>query len=311
MTSSFPTDSYLFLTGDDAEQTEWPATRFPEYTDERLTQFVDHLRAMSNDDLASGLPALSSAGLYTLVVVLAKAAGVGHGSWTADARITEQLPAATPALLAELRRRDCQGMGYDPTGPVRRGRLLQLVGAFTLLSQLGATTRQRRKMRGDCPFCNANRRRCWSRYPAVTWRCFECDRSGGLREFAECLLTSGGERLGGPGTASLAQTRYRARSMVAGAAGDTARTTRPSPSAAFIRASPTYFSCSGSQRSGILSAVGSTSSLITHTTHSCRTRLLIRTNPSGSQRFGAESSSQVSATSARQAPIPWIASSVT
>ena len=116
VTSSFPTDSYLFLTGDDAEPTEWPAVQFPEYTDERLTQFVDHLRAVSNDDLASGLPALSSAGLYTLVVVLARAAGVGHGSWTAHAHVTEQQPAAAPALLAELRRRDYRGMGDDPTG---------------------------------------------------------------------------------------------------------------------------------------------------------------------------------------------------
>ena len=188
MTSSFPTDSYLFLTGDDAEPTEWPATRFPEYTEERLTQFVDHLWAMSNGDLASGLPTLSIAGLYTLVVVLARAAGVGHGCWIADARITEQLPAAAPALLAELRRRDCRGLGDDPTGPVRRGRLLQLVGAFTPLSQPGATTRQRRKMQGACPFCCQPASLLVS-LPAVTWRCFECDRSGGLREFAECLLT--------------------------------------------------------------------------------------------------------------------------
>ena len=128
MTSSFPTDSYLFLTGDEAGQTEWPATRFPAYTDERLTQFVDHLRAMSNGDLASGLPTLSIAGLYTLVVVLAKAAGVGHGSWTADARITEQLPAAAPALLTELRRRDCRGLGRrsdragSPGTPAATGR---------------------------------------------------------------------------------------------------------------------------------------------------------------------------------------------
>ena len=198
MTSSFPTDSYLFLNGDEAGQTEWPATRFPEYTDEHLAQFVDHLWAMSNGDLASGLPPLSIAGLYTLVVVLAKAAGVGHGSWIADARITEQLPAATPALLAELRRRDCQGMGDDPTGPVRRGRLLQLVGAFTPLSQLGATARQRRKMQGACPFCDEPASLQVS-LPAVTWRCFECGQSGGLREFAECLLTQALARSAAPG----------------------------------------------------------------------------------------------------------------
>ncbi len=188
MTSSFPTDSYLFLTGDDAEQTEWPATAFPEYTDERLAQFADHLWAVSNGDLASGLTALSSAGLYTLVVALAWAAGVGHSSWSADRRIRDQLPAITPAMLAELRRRDYRGLGDDPTGPVRRGRLLQLVGAFTPLSQPGGTIRQRQKMSGACPFCGDPTSLRVS-LPAVAWRCFGCDRTGDLREFAECLLT--------------------------------------------------------------------------------------------------------------------------
>ncbi len=188
MTSSFPTDSYLFLAGDDAEQTEWPATRFPEYTDEHLTQFADRLWAMSNGDFAAGLSVLSNAGLYTLVVVLARAAGAGYGSWAADRRICDQLPAAAPALLAELRRRDSWAMGGDPTGPVRRGRLLQLVGAFTSLSQPGGTSRQRQKMQGDCPFCDQSASLQVS-LPGVIWRCFECGQSGGLREFAECLLT--------------------------------------------------------------------------------------------------------------------------
>ncbi len=188
MTSSFPTDSYLYLAGDDAEPTEWPATRFPEYTDEYLTQFVDRLWAVSNGDLAAGLSVLSIAGLYTLVVVLARAAAVGHGSRSADQRVRQQLPTATPALLAELNYRDCRGLGDDPTGPVRRGRLLQLIGAFTPLSQPGATARQRRKMQGDCPFC-CQPASLQVSLPAVTWRCFECGQSGGLREFAECLLT--------------------------------------------------------------------------------------------------------------------------
>ena len=100
MTTSFPTDSYLFLAGDDAAPTEWTATQFPEYTDDHLTQFVDHLWAVSNGDLASGLTALSSPGLYTLAVAVAWAAGLGHGSWCADRRIRDQLAAATPALLA-------------------------------------------------------------------------------------------------------------------------------------------------------------------------------------------------------------------
>ena len=188
MTTSLPTDSYLFLTGDDAAQTEWPATQFPEYTDDHLTQFVDHLWAVSNGDLASGLTALSSPGLYTLAVAVAWAAGVGHGSWCADWRTRERLTTATPALLAELRRRDYRGLGDDPTGPGRRGRLLQLVGAFTTLSQPGGTTRQRQKMSGACPFCGDPASLQVS-LPTVTWRCFGCDKSGGLREFAECLLT--------------------------------------------------------------------------------------------------------------------------
>ena len=118
----------------------------------RLTQFVDRLWAVSNGDLASSLSVLSSAGLYTLVVVLARAAGVGHGSWRADRRIRDQLPAAAPALLAELRRRDHRRvMGGDPTGPVRRGRLLQLVGAFTLLSQPGCDGSPRPEDAGRLP----------------------------------------------------------------------------------------------------------------------------------------------------------------
>lgn len=197
MTSSFPTDSYLYLVGDDDTPEEWPATPFPEYTDDHLTQFVDHLWAVSNDDLASGLAALSSAGLYTLVVVSAWTAGLGHGSWQADRRIRAQLPAATPVLLAELRRRDCRGLGDDPTGPVRRGRLLQLVGAFTILSPPGGATRQRQKMSGACPFC-AEPASLQVSLPAVTWRCFGCDQSGGLREFAECLLTRAVKRLAAP-----------------------------------------------------------------------------------------------------------------
>ena len=195
MTSSIPTDSYLFLAGDDAAPSEWPATRFPEYTDDRLTQFVDHLWGVSNGDVASGLPLLSSAGLYTLVVALARAAGVGHGPRQADQRIREQLPAIAPALLVELRQRD---MGDDPTGPVRRGRLLQLVGAFAPLSQPGATTRQRPKMSGACPFC-CEPASLQVSLPAVTWRCFACDQSGGLREFAECLLTGAVQGSAAPG----------------------------------------------------------------------------------------------------------------
>ncbi len=188
MTSSLPTDSYLFLTGEDAESADWPVTPFPEYTDDHLHQFVDHLWAACNGELVSGISALSSAGLYTLVVVMARVAGLGNQPPMVHRPVGAQLPAAVPELLAELRRRDRPDVGDGPAGPVRRGRLLRLVGGFTSLSQLGSTTHQRQKLSGACPFCD-DAASFQVSLPAVTWRCFGCERSGGRREFAECLLT--------------------------------------------------------------------------------------------------------------------------
>ena len=188
MISWIPTDSVALPAAEEAEWMEWPSAPFPEYTHDRLREFAHYLLSASDGDLSAGLPALSSSGLYTLLVVVARTAGVGGEPTTLDRRIAAQLPAVTPALCAELRRRDYRGLGDDPTGPVRRGRLLQLVGAFTPLAPFGATFHQRQKMLGACPFCSGAEMLQVS-LPAVTWRCFGCDQSGGLREFAECLLT--------------------------------------------------------------------------------------------------------------------------
>ena len=198
MDRSFPTDSFLFLTGTGAGPKEWPATPFPEYIDDHLRQFVDHLWAASSGKVAGGISALSSAGLYTLVVVLARGAGLGNRPPLVEDRVQGQLPAAVPELLAELRRRDRRDMTHDPTGSVRRGQLLQLVGAFTSLSQLGATFHQRQKLAGACPFCDDPASLQVS-LPAVTWRCFGCERSGDRREFADCLLTGALARSVAPG----------------------------------------------------------------------------------------------------------------
>lgn len=188
MVNSLSTDSFLYLVREDAGPTEWPAASFPEYTDGRLHGFVDHLWATSNGNLSAGVSVLSGPGLYTLTVALARAAGMGQQPSSGEQRTVAQTASIAPALLTELRRRDCRGMGDDPTGPVRRGRLLQLIGAFTTLTALGATTPQRQKLAAACPFCSVAASLQVS-LPQVTWRCFACDRSGGLREFAECLLT--------------------------------------------------------------------------------------------------------------------------
>ncbi len=186
--SSFFIDSVLALDGHDAAPAEWPTVAFPEYADDLLRGFVDHMLTVSDGDLAAGVAVLSGPGLYTLTVAFARAAGIGTVTSDADPRLVAQLPGAVPALLAELCRRDYRGLGDDPTGPLRRGRSLQLVRAFTPLDALGASQLQRQKLHGDCPFCPAEASFQVS-LPGVSWRCFACQRFGGLLEFAECLLT--------------------------------------------------------------------------------------------------------------------------
>ena len=119
--NSLSTDSFLYLVGEEAGPTEWPAASFPEYTDDRLQGFVDHLWAASDGNLTAGVSVLSGPGLYTLTVALARADGTGRQPSSREQRIAAQTASIAPALLTELRRRDCRGMGDDPTGPVRRG----------------------------------------------------------------------------------------------------------------------------------------------------------------------------------------------
>ncbi|MXZ92734.1 MAG: hypothetical protein F4W95_07825 [Chloroflexi bacterium] len=156
--------------------TQWPFTDYPPLTDQELGGFFDHLVNVSRGDLVSALPGLSEPGLYTL------AAALGRGS--RGEALTEGL---TDALVAELRWRNCRAMGTDPAGPVRRGRLLQMVRAFTELKALGASSLQRQKLAGRCHFCQSESLQVF--LPSVRWRCFGCERGGGLLEFAEELLT--------------------------------------------------------------------------------------------------------------------------
>ena len=132
---------------------------------------------MSRGDLISALPGLSEPGLYTLTAALAQGC---HSGPLADG--------LADAIIAELRWRNCRAMGTDPAGPVRRGRLIQIVGAFSKLGTLGASSLQRQKLGGRCPFCQTEAFQVF--LPTVRWRCFGCERGGGLLEFAEQLLTA-------------------------------------------------------------------------------------------------------------------------
>ena len=160
------------------------ATRiFPPHDERRLRDFAEYLSESSEGNPANCLSSLSEPGLYALVVALTMGSGAEAGS-----RALTDFAAAVPALLSELRRRDCRGMGADPIGPVRRGRLLQLVGTFMTLTPAGGSPlRQEDKLMGDCPFCGAGA--SFQVYlPGVRWQCFGCARSGALLEFAEYLL---------------------------------------------------------------------------------------------------------------------------
>ena len=187
MSEPFPTDSFLLCQWEDGGSTEWPAVEFPEFSDEYLGQFVAHLWSAPDGDPPGRLEALSGLGIHTLAAALARAAGLGENPHIQEAHDAGGLTSAAAATLAELRTRDCAGLGDDPTGPERRGRLLQLVGAFTSLRPVGITPLQRQKLRGACPLCTGTQSLQVS-LPAVSWQCFACQQGGGIREFAECLL---------------------------------------------------------------------------------------------------------------------------
>ena len=123
---------------------EYPASVFAPYDRRQLRALRERLRAAAGGAPASALAlsAVPEPGLYALAAALAGESGESGGRGELAAR-----------LRAELRTRNCRGMGVDPVGAVRRGRLLQLIGSFTTLRVAGVSSLQRRRMRGGCPLC--------------------------------------------------------------------------------------------------------------------------------------------------------------
>ena len=178
-----PIDSVLLSPEPETAPSHLPTANFPPLTDQRLREFLERFSAQAGDSLANGLSSLSEPGLYALVAAVARADGLEP-----EPPIADQFSAVVPSLLAELRRRNCRGMGTDPAGPVRRGRLLQLISAFTTLTSPGTSRREQTRLAGSCPFCNAESS-LQVALSQVHWQCFSCGRSGALLEFAEYLLT--------------------------------------------------------------------------------------------------------------------------
>ena len=160
---------------------EYPASVFPPYDRRQLRALRERLRAAGGGAPASALAlsAVPEPGLYALAAALAGESGESGGRGDLAARLRD-----------ELRTRNCRGMGVDPVGAVRRGRLLQLIGSFTTLRVAGVSSLQRRRMSGGCPLCGeADSLRV--SLALARWQCFACGRSGGLLEFAEELLAKG------------------------------------------------------------------------------------------------------------------------
>ena len=175
------TDSAAARADDHRAHQDYPIAEFAPYDAPQLRRALTRFLAVcAGGSIAAALPTLPEPGLYALAAALA------HPHLAGVAR-PDDLAAA---LRAEIRCRTGPGMGSDPCGPVRRGRLLQHIGIFTRLAVPGASPLQRRKLLGGCPFCRAPASFQVS-LPAVCWRCFACGRRGGLMEFAECLLTDG------------------------------------------------------------------------------------------------------------------------
>ncbi|MCE2501675.1 MAG: hypothetical protein J4G13_12575 [Dehalococcoidia bacterium] len=179
---SSPIDSVMLFPETDPASIQLPATAFPALTAQRLREFLERFATLAGGDLTNRLSGLTEPGLYVLAAALAHAE-----ARELDPRIASQSSTVIPALLAELRRRDGRGMGTDPTGPVRRGRLLQLIGAFTALSPVSTSAREQAKLGGACPFCD-DESAFLALLPQATWQCSCCSRSGGLLEFAGLLL---------------------------------------------------------------------------------------------------------------------------
>lgn len=201
---------------------EWSAVFYPPYTEAQLREYLRRAMLAIADRMEISLAAASEPGLYTLAAALFSAirqgeaapdAGLpirGHhvavaaGSYGGGSNIAGGLAYGEltyagltyaeltyPALIDEVRRelgwRSCRAMGHNPTGAVRRGRLLQLIGSFTTLARRGASPLQRNRVSGDCPLCGGSATLSVF-LDSVRWRCFGCGRQGGLPEFAVAML---------------------------------------------------------------------------------------------------------------------------
>ena len=174
--TDLPTDSVIAFANARSNPAN-PHVEHPPYSRQYLSNLVANLIRISGADPAAALPSLAEPALYALAAAIA----------TNDPSCGENLPNDfITALLAELRWRNCRAMGANPTGPVRRGRLIQLVTTCTTLHAPGPSPAQTHKLVGPCPFCSSTRFQLF--LPSVRWRCFDCERQGALLEFAESLL---------------------------------------------------------------------------------------------------------------------------
>ena len=177
MTSyAFPTDSATETLNPDPPSL-YPYVHYPAFSPQYLRQLLDRLHSLSHGDLAGVLPSLNEPTLYALGAAL---------SLPDPERSVEIAGDLHVRLGEELRFRGGRTMGSDPTGQVRRGRLIQLAATFTTLSVAGVSALQRHTLAGLCPFCRVARFRLF--LPSVLWHCFACHRDGALLEFAEQLL---------------------------------------------------------------------------------------------------------------------------
>ncbi len=181
-------------------QTPYPAVAYAPHTAAELRDFLVRLARESGGAMLASLPVVAEPTLYTLTAALYLfsrgpdnllestliSAGFHPDAEGIDAESNWPARLLTD-LQAELRWRDCRGMGQDPMGGVRRGRLLQLVASFVELTTPGASSLHRHKLVGRCPLCTVDESlQVFLNH--VRWRCFACNRAGGLLEFAEALL---------------------------------------------------------------------------------------------------------------------------
>ena len=201
MMRSAPDDGAAYDAADEPDTpANLPVVSYPPYTAAQLREYLRHAMLTISDQPEISLAAASEPGLYALAAALFSVVrntvtrnnDSGGPDGRAGSGLTDvELTYAN--LIGEVRRelgwRNCHTMGRDPTGAVRRGRLLQLIGSFTTLSRPGASPLQRRRISGECPLC-AGEGKLSVFLDGVQWRCFGCDRQGGLPEFAAAMLDS-------------------------------------------------------------------------------------------------------------------------